>query len=440
MATSPHKQLAQSLFDVLIGWRREVALVARTLGVWMVLGSVVVVVVRGRLGSDLAWLVPIAYLVSPRGRRRVRELRVVAPMERQIGRVFRAAEARPFVLFPPLVVSVTRTGSRTDVELRLRRGTAASELDRFGEHLAVAFGVRDVRFARYPNDAGAVRMTIIHAAPFHAKEAMWPLLGRHVWSFALPVPLGIDEDDNLVSCALPEHHLLIGGEPGSGKSNALSLVLGAAALDPMVELYLLDGKLVELSVWSKCATAFVGPDVGEATRVLGELREEMDRRYGELQRLELRKATPSAGFSYILVVCDELALYLNHPDKKAAQRFAEVLRDLVARGRAAGIVVVAATQKPSADVVPSSLRDLFGYRWAMRCATRDASDTILGAGWASLGYSAAEFEAGQRGVGFLRHEEANPVRLLAYHVDDASLLAVARRAEALRTIRAKEGA
>jgi S-DNA-T family DNA segregation ATPase FtsK/SpoIIIE len=49
-------------------------------------------------------------------------------------------------------------------------------------------------------------------------------------------------------------------------------------------------------------------------------------------------------------------------DRKQRTEFAEVLRDLVARGRAAGVIVCAATQKPASDVVPSALRDLLGFR------------------------------------------------------------------------------
>ncbi|HSV65238.1 MAG TPA: hypothetical protein VLJ59_04915 [Mycobacteriales bacterium] len=44
-------------------------------------------------------------------------------------------------------------------------------------------------------------------------------------------------------------------------------------------------------------------------------------------------------------------------------------------------LVVAATQRPSADIVPTSLRDLFGYRWAFRCSTDASSEVILGHGW-----------------------------------------------------------
>ena len=53
------------------------------------------------------------------------------------------------------------------------------------------------------------------------------------------------------------------------------------------------------------------------------------------------------------------------------------------------MIVIAVTQKPSTDIIPSSLRDLFGHRWALRCTTPTAPSTILGAGWATNGNSAA---------------------------------------------------
>jgi DNA segregation ATPase FtsK/SpoIIIE, S-DNA-T family len=132
------------------------------------------------------------------------------------------------------------------------------------------------------------------------------------------------------------------------------------------------------------------------------------------------------------VVCDELAFYLAAEDRKQRAEFAELLRDLVARGRAAGIIVVAATQKPASDVVPSALRDLFGFRLALRCNTPQASDTILGQGWASAGYSAATIPPGQRGVGYLLAEDGLPVRIRAFHLPDEQITAIAERASALR--------
>jgi DNA segregation ATPase FtsK/SpoIIIE-like protein len=95
-------------------------------------------------------------------------------------------------------------------------------------------------------------------------------------------------------------------------------------------------------------------------------------------------------------------------------------------------VVLAATQKPAAEVIPTSLRDLFGFRWALRCLTPQASDTVLGQGWASLGYSASAVDAADRGVGLLLSDGGAPVRLRACWLDDDQLHALAARAEALR--------
>jgi DNA segregation ATPase FtsK/SpoIIIE, S-DNA-T family len=205
------------------------------------------------------------------------------------------------------------------------------------------------------------------------------------------------------------------------------------ALDPGVRLWLLDGKLVELSVWAPCAQRLAGPDVGEAIELVRELREQMEERYRELLARGQRRVTRADGLPLHLVVCDELAFYLGCEDRKQQREFAEMLRDLVARGRAAGIIVCAATQKPASDVVPSALRDLFGFRMALRCNTPQASDTILGQGWASLGHTASQVAPGQRGVGLLLAEDGTPVRLRGFHLTDADVDALATRAAALRT-------
>jgi DNA segregation ATPase FtsK/SpoIIIE-like protein len=133
-----------------------------------------------------------------------------------------------------------------------------------------------------------------------------------------------------------------------------------------------------------------------------------------------------------VLACDELAFYLLAEDRKQRTAVAELLRDLVARGRAAGVIVCAATQKPAADVVPSALRDLFGFRLALRCNTRDASDTILGSGWATLGHDASSIAPGQRGLGLLLAEDGLPIRLRGFHLGDQDVAAIAARASALR--------
>jgi hypothetical protein len=57
----------------------------------------------------------------------------------------------------------------------------------------------------------------------------------------------VDEDGSEVTVTLPERNLLLGGEPGAGKSNVLQLLVAVGALDPLVRLTLFDPELVELA-------------------------------------------------------------------------------------------------------------------------------------------------------------------------------------------------
>jgi S-DNA-T family DNA segregation ATPase FtsK/SpoIIIE len=189
---------------------------------------------------------------------------------------------------------------------------------------------------------------------------------------------------------------------------------------------------VEFAPWSACAARTVGPEMDQAIDVLAELGVEMDARYGVLLGEGRRKIAPGDGMRLIVVAVNELAFYTASGDRKQRAEFADRLRDLVARGRAAGIIVLAATQRPSSDVVPTSLRDLFGFRWALRCSTPDASDTILGRGWATNGVSATDVPAESRGVGYLLAEGGQPARCKAYYLDDDTIRAVAARGAVLR--------
>ena len=317
--------------------------------------------------------------------------------------------------------------------IRVASGGSIEDLDARRERLAASIGLRELRVTRDPADASRGTVTFVRRDPLAGTSSVpWPHAGAEALSLWEPVPVGVDELGQVVSIELVERNLLMGGEPGAGKSAALSLVVASAALDPSVRLWLLDGKLVELSAWAPCARRLAGPDVGEAIELLREIRAEMEQRYRDLLASGARKITPGDGLPLHLVACDELAFYLNAEDRKQRTAFAELLRDLVARGRAAGIIVCAATQKPAADVVPSALRDLFGFRLALRCNTPQASDTILGQGWASSGYNAAQIAPGQRGVGLLLAEDGLPVRVRGFHLSDEDVATIAGRASALR--------
>ena len=242
-----------------------------------------------------------------------------------------------------------------------------------------------------------------------------------------PIPFGIDENGEQVAVTLMYRNLLSGGEPGSGKSSLLNTIIAHAALCTDVKLWLFDGKMVELGLWRQVADVFVGNDIRDANRRLRELQQEMDVRYRQLDAARRRKILASDGLDAILCVIDELAFFSVTTGTPAEQEeFKTLVRDLVARGRAAGIIVVAATQRPSADIIPTSLRDLFGYRVAFRCTTDSSSDIILSVGWAKEGFSARSIPPDDdcRGIGFLLAEGGIPRRFKAYLIDDDHIDAV----------------
>src|ERR1700691_3869456 len=102
----------------------------------------------------------------------------------------------------------------------------------------------------------------------------------------------------------------------------------------------------------------------------------MDLRYEMLATSRKRKMTATDLEGLHVLVIDELAFYLRGGQKALRDQFAELLRDLVSRGPAAGIIVVATTQKPSHEIVPTWIHDLFSYRPPMRCTRDLLSDTI----------------------------------------------------------------
>ena len=320
------------------------------------------------------------------------------------------------------------------LRVRVSRGASFTDLEDRAEELAACLRAREVRVERDPGDASRGTVTLVRRDPLARLGAVrWPLTTPAVrLSLWDSFPLGIGEDGQPITLSLPERNVLLGGEPGGGKSAGLQLMLASAALDPSTKLWLLDGKLVELAAWSAVAERTVGPDVGEAIELLEQVQAVMEDRYCELLMSGRRKIEPSPELPLHVVACDELALYLLAQDRKQRTRFAELLRDLVARGRAAGVIVLAATQKPAADVVPSALRDLFGFRLAFRCTTPQASDTILGQGWASQGYHASTISPADRGVGFLLADDGLPVRLRTYYLDDQAVAELATRAVSVR--------
>jgi DNA segregation ATPase FtsK/SpoIIIE, S-DNA-T family len=250
-----------------------------------------------------------------------------------------------------------------------------------------------------------------------------PVLPLSIWK---PIHLGTDELGHRVEVTLAERNMLIGGEPGGGKSVALQLIVAHGALSADCRLVMVDGKRVELGLWRDCAERFIGPSIDDAIDTFGWLQDKIDERTDWLLDHKMRKITPDMGFPVYLVAVDEIAYYSATAGSSAQQKELNARnRDIVARGRAPGIIAIEATQRPSADIIPTSLRDLFGYRWAFRCSTEASSDTILGHGWANMGYTATEIDPQARGVGWLRAEDGIPRRVKAAYLTDQQIIDLA---------------
>ncbi|WP_229068998.1 FtsK/SpoIIIE domain-containing protein [Actinoplanes sp. DH11] len=250
-----------------------------------------------------------------------------------------------------------------------------------------------------------------------------------------PVHIGLDEYGHAKRVPLIYRNMLIGGEPGSGKSGLLNAVVAHAALSLDCRLVLFDGKRVELGQWRRCADAFVGPSLDQALLVLRKLQMMMDARYDYLEECERRKTIPEDVFRAYLVALDELAYYTATIGKKTDRdEFSMLLRDLVARGRAVGIIVIAATQRPSSDIIPTSLRDLFAWRYAGRCTNDSSSDIVLGHGWAQKGWSANTISPNNPGAGLLISESGSPELIKVAYLDDRTCAAIAAYAADLRAV------
>ena len=237
-----------------------------------------------------------------------------------------------------------------------------------------------------------------------------------------PIRVGRDEFGLPLLIKVIYKNLLAAGEPGSGKSGLMNVLTAHAALSDRSRLVLFDGKVVELGMWDEVADEFVGPDLDKAIITLLRLQRVMDNRYAWLKARRRRKIEPSDGLTVITAVFDEIALFSTVLGTEQQQRlFVTLLRDLVARGRAAAMPVIAATQRPSVDIIPKSLRDLFGYRAAFRCTSTGSSDIILGDSLSSQGYDATSILPTSQGAALIIAEGGTPVRMRGDYLSDTEI-------------------
>ena len=123
---------------------------------------------------------------------------------------------------------LTRAGEQ--LRVRVPAGSQVPDLKTQAERIAAFLAVREVRVVRDPASARYARVVVLRRDPLADPTPVpWPLVKANRLSLWQPVPVGVDEDGSEITVTLPERNLLLGGEPGAGKSNVLQLLVAVAA-------------------------------------------------------------------------------------------------------------------------------------------------------------------------------------------------------------------
>ena len=215
----------------------------------------------------------------------------------------------------------------------------------------------------------------------------------------LTMVLGKDTTGNPVYADLAKMpHMLIAGATGTGKSVCLNCILASLLYRTQpdeVKLLLVDPKRVEMSVYAD-EPHLIHPVVNEpsdAKTALEWATHEMDERFKLMAKLSVRNIT---GFNkrlatyakgnrpaeiadlepmpYIAIVIDELADLMLMSDRSEVEK--SILR-LAQLGRASGVHMILATQRPSVNVVTGLIKTNFPCRISFKVSSNADSRTIL---------------------------------------------------------------
>jgi len=338
--------------------------------------------------------------------------------------------------------TLTADGTAWQVEFELPSGTPAAKALGATAGLANAFGVSVQQMSQVRGEReDRIKLRVSLRIPFSSKPDRGPLLDVERVNLWRPIPMGVNLRGQRIDVSWVERSGLFGGEPGSGKSGAANDLLLAAALDPAVRMYLADGKAgADITPFEQIAAMY--DTDGDPDRLLEILqhiwnveipeRRALAKEHGSRKLTEdMAAVDPRVCLAVLLV--DEWSSYGAAAERKTREEMERLLRLIVQQGRALGIITLAATQKPDSDSVPTGIRDILSIRWAMRCMTPEASDTILGKGYAANGHNAQRILKSQRGVGiFMSGEAAEPELSRSDYYDDDEVALLLERAYALR--------
>lgn len=300
------------------------------------------------------------------------------------------------------------------------------------EALASALAVDEVRLIveRVRGDdghAGRLSVWIGDRDPYATPPINSPLGELDTWDLWVPLPFGRTARGVLVALPVVWTSLLIGAIPRMGKTFVMRIPMTAAALDPHVRLIVAAGKGgKDLRPFDLVAHRYIRdsrPDrVERLIAVLEEAAADVEDRYDRIGEMDDDicpdgKVTPEItrdpkhNMPLTVIGIDEIQNYLEDdtpldPDdpkckKTRGRRVLELLTFIAKTAPAVGYILILATQKPDAQVLPDKLRGQLGTRFALKVMTYQASETILGAGTYKAGMDASKLMIGHKGVGLL---------------------------------------
>lgn len=280
------------------------------------------------------------------------------------------------------------------------------------------------------------------------KQGAWPLVERGEVDVFAPFPFATTPRLEPVAGELMFRNWLFGGQPGSGKTRALRLLVLAAALDPRAEIRGYELKGVGdfagvAPVMTEYGNGFDDATIGAAAAMLTWLYEECERRskriahFHKAGKAPENKVTPElaglkgSGLHPLLVFLDEVQELFSHPTFGATA--GQTAEKVIKLGRALGVILVLGTQIPDRKSLPPGITRNINSRFCLSVADQVANDMILGTSAYKNGLRATVFKpVVEAGWGVLAGL-GTPGSRRSYYVDGPDLDKVMARAIALRT-------